>query len=119
MLAQEPGDVDEGSVPCFMAVLIVDALEAVEIGEQQRDRRPVARPVGNRPGKIAEEAAAVQKAREGVLLGQGFEQGRVGPQVRELGRQPLDLAPEGVEFGADVGRGRQGQGTRERKRPGL
>ena len=93
---------DEGPVAGFVPVLVVDALEAVEIGEQQADLRAVAGTVGDRPRDVAEEAAAVEEAGQGILLGQGLERGRMGAHVGQLRRKALHLGAERAELGTDV-----------------
>ena len=102
IVPDERRDMDEGPVAGFVPVLVVDPLEPVEIREQEADLRAVAGPVGDRPRDVAEEAAAVEEAGQGILLGQGLERGRMGAHVGQLRRKALHFGAQRAELGTDV-----------------
>ena len=104
------GDAPQRRVAGLVPAAVVDALESVDVAEQQGERRLVGGEALEGPREALLERAPVGEAGEGVLVGEPGDLGeelRAGDRVAELARDRLEEAQVGgVEAGAGRGRRR-------------
>ena len=82
-----------------MAERIVDRLQAIQIDEQHRGMRVVAADPRDQPLELADEAAAIRKIDQAVLVRQMVELLHALLKLRHLPPQPADLLDQPLDVG--------------------
>ena len=89
-------DLDQGLVAGLVAERVVDHLQAVDVDEQHGGAVVVAADAVDRRFELAQEAAAVRKVDQDVLMGKLVEQLDALVQLRDLGAQSRDFREQPV-----------------------